>query len=175
MYRCCMQKLLLKSCQHRGLAFLIWSAQGPDLLQVQEDDQSSLPMPLIALLDTVPVTCCVPLHVLHSMESLGNRVSHTHTRARCRTHRPLRTHKHPNVETLTQTETDTNLKTPTPTPTRTQITPRGADSRCKPHHADNDIEGLPTATLAPQATLGIPKLICKAQRDSYITCSLHGL
>ena len=31
------------------------------LLQVQEDDQSSLPMSLVASLDTVPVTCCVPL------------------------------------------------------------------------------------------------------------------
>ena len=58
--------------------FLVWSAQGPDLLQVQEDDQSSLPMPLVASVDTVPVTCCVPLHVLHDMESLGNRVSQTH-------------------------------------------------------------------------------------------------
>ena len=52
-------------------------SKGPDLLQVQEDDQSSLPMPLVASWDTVPVTCCVPLHVLHSLESLGNRVSHT--------------------------------------------------------------------------------------------------
>ena len=57
--------------------FLIWSAQGPDLLQVQEDDQSSFPMPQVASLDTVPVTCCVPLLVLHSMEFLSNRVSHT--------------------------------------------------------------------------------------------------
>ena len=49
---------------------LIWTPQGacPFLfsapqgvaLQVQEDDQSSLPMPLVASLDTVPVTCCVP-------------------------------------------------------------------------------------------------------------------
>ena len=39
-----------------GLAFLIWSAQGPDLLQVQAGDQSYLPMPLVASLDTVPVT-----------------------------------------------------------------------------------------------------------------------
>ena len=31
------------------------------LLQVQENDQSSLPMSLVASLDTVPVTCCVPL------------------------------------------------------------------------------------------------------------------
>ena len=30
------------------------------LLQVEEDDQSSLPMSLVASLDTVPVTCCVP-------------------------------------------------------------------------------------------------------------------
>ena len=60
--------------------FVIWSAHWPDLLQVQEDDQSSLPMPLVASLDTVPVTCCVPLHVLHSLESLSNRVAHTHTK-----------------------------------------------------------------------------------------------
>ena len=31
------------------------------LLQVQEDDQSSLPMSQVASLDTVPVICCVPL------------------------------------------------------------------------------------------------------------------
>ena len=32
-------------------------------------------MPLVASLDTVPVTCCVDMHVLHIKESL--RVSHT--------------------------------------------------------------------------------------------------
>ena len=31
------------------------------LLQAPEDDQSFLPMSLVASLDTVPVTCCVPL------------------------------------------------------------------------------------------------------------------
>ena len=36
----------------------------PAFLQVQEDDQSSLPMSLVASLDTVPVTCCVPLHMM---------------------------------------------------------------------------------------------------------------
>ena len=30
------------------------------LLQVQEDDQTSLPMSMVASLDTVPMTCCVP-------------------------------------------------------------------------------------------------------------------
>ena len=70
--------------------FLVWSAQGPGLLQVQEDDQSSLPMPLVASLDTVPVTFCVPLLVLHSKDSLSNRVSHTHTHRHTETHRDTR-------------------------------------------------------------------------------------
>ena len=64
------------------------------LLQVQEDDQSSLPMSLVASLDTVPVTCCVrktekrcknlqgsdawdvnPYHLSHVLE----KCTHTHT------------------------------------------------------------------------------------------------
>ena len=65
---------LILPAQGPGSSNLV--STGPDLLQVQEDDQSSLLMPLVASLDTVPVTCCVPLHVLHDMESLGNRVSH---------------------------------------------------------------------------------------------------
>ena len=41
--------------------FVISAPQGA-AMQVQEDNQSSLPMPLLASLDTIPVTCCVPLH-----------------------------------------------------------------------------------------------------------------
>ena len=109
--------------------FLIWSAKGPDLLQVQEDDQSSLPMPLVASLDTVPVTCCVPLHVLYDMESLGNRVSHTrththtpthpHTQTHTRTHPPTHTHKHTHAHTRTHTRTHTHTHTDTHGHTRT--------------------------------------------------------
>ena len=35
-------------------------AKGPGILQVQEDDQTSLPVSLAASLDTAPLTWCVP-------------------------------------------------------------------------------------------------------------------
>ena len=49
-------------CQLRGLAFLIWSAQGPDLLQVHTVDQTVPPPSSIALLGSVCLKAAAPLH-----------------------------------------------------------------------------------------------------------------
>ena len=51
-------------------------------LQAHKGDQPLLPMSLVASLDTVPVTCCVPLQI--KIETLANRCStHTHTLTDC--------------------------------------------------------------------------------------------
>ena len=48
-------------CQLRGLAFLIWSAQEPDLLQVHTVDLTVLPPSSIALLGSVCLKAAAPL------------------------------------------------------------------------------------------------------------------
>ena len=49
-----------------------------------------------------PCHCCVPLHVLHSMESLSNRVSHTHKHI----HLHLHTHIHIDMHIHIHVHTD---------------------------------------------------------------------
>ena len=86
-------------CQLRGLVFLIWSAQGPDLLQVHTVDQTVPPPSSIALLGSVCLKAAALLHfsclnpkpcfvgVTPCIHELG-WYTHTHTHT-CNPQQPL--------------------------------------------------------------------------------------